>query len=139
MALPFAFLLEAGMKVLDRVLPDPKAKAEAQMKLLELQQSGALKELDAELQLAVGQLEVNKVEAAAPDVFRGGWRPFIGWVCGTALAFQFVVRPFLLWLAPAIGLPAGMPELDMGDLMTVLLGMLGLGGMRTFERVKGKA
>jgi hypothetical protein len=138
MAVPFAAILDVGLKVLDRVLPDPKAKAEAQMKLLELQQAGALKELDAEMQLALGQLEVNKAEAAAPDAFRGGWRPFIGWVCGTALAFQFVVRPFLMWLAPAIGLPAGMPELDMGDLMTVLLGMLGLGGLRTFERVKGK-
>lgn len=138
MAVPFALILDAGMKVLDRVLPDPKAKAEAQMKLLELQQAGALKELDAELSLAVGQLEVNKVEAAAPDAFRGGWRPFIGWVCGVALGFQFVIRPILMWLGPAVGLPPGMPELDMGDLMTVLLGMLGLGGLRTFERVKGK-
>lgn len=139
MALPLALVLDTGLKILDRVLPDPKVKAEAQMRLMEMQNDAIGKELAAELQLAVGQLEVNKVEAAAPDAFRGGWRPFIGWVCGVALGFQFVIRPILMWLAPAIGLPPGMPELDMGDLMTVLLGMLGLGGLRTFERVKGKA
>jgi hypothetical protein len=140
MALPFlGTIIETGLKILDKVIPDPKAKAEAQLKLLELQQAGEFKQMEVEMQLALGQLEVNKAEAQSPDFFRGGWRPAIGWVCALAFFYQFVGRPLLVWLSPVFGLPAGAPELDTGDLMTIALGMLGLGGMRTFERVKGKA
>jgi len=140
MAIPIlGTLIETGLKIIDKVIPDPAAKAAAQLKMMELQQAGEFKQLEAEMQLALGQLKVNEVEAASPDVFRGGWRPAIGWVCAASLAYQFLLRPLLVWLSPALGLPLGAPELDMGDLMTIALGMLGLGGLRTYERVKGKA
>jgi len=123
-------------KVLDKVIPDPAAKAAAVLELSKLQQTGELAVLATEAGLAQGQIDINKIEAATDGIFKGGWRPFMGWVCGAAFAYQFIGRPFLVWLSPALGVPAGPPALDMGDLMTVLMGMLGLGGMRTYERIK---
>ena len=89
-------------------------------------------------ELAKGQLEVNKAEASHRSALVAGWRPFIGWVCGVALAWHFVVSPVIIFLAAwfNVVLPA-LPEFDMGSLMTVLMGMLGLGGLRTFEKSKG--
>jgi len=86
----------------------------------------------------LAQLEVNKAEAASGSVFKGGWRPFIGWVCGIAFAYHFVLQPLALFgvTVAGVSIPA-MPEFDMSSLMTVLMGMLGLGGLRTFEKHKG--
>lgn len=125
--------------MLDKVLPDPQAAAEAKLKALELAQRGDLAALDAEMKLALGQLEVNKAEAASGSLFTAGWRPAVGWICAAGLAYEFLVSPLLPWLlSVALGknLPA-MPDLPMETLMTLLLGMLGLGGLRTIEKVKG--
>ncbi len=131
-------LLSLLPEVLDKVIPD-KAKAdEAKIKLLELAQRGELAVLDADLKLALGQMEINKEEAKT-DMFRGGWRPAAGWVCVLGLGYQFILSPILPWLFNAFGghLPP-MPAIDNETLMTLLGGLLGLGGLRTFERVKGK-
>lgn len=87
---------------------------------------------------AMAQVEVNKAEAQHRSIFVAGWRPFIGWTCGIALAYHFILNPVILFGASVAGfeLP-DLPEFDMNSLMTVLLGMLGLGGMRTFEKAKG--
>ena len=89
-------------------------------------------------ELAKGQIEINKAEAQHKSIFVAGWRPFIGWTCGIALMWHFVLSQFILFFATMFGfsLPA-LPEFDMGSLMTVLMGMLGLGGLRTFEKYKG--
>tara|TARA_S200002703_G_scaffold158166_1_gene167821 strand:- start:1402 stop:1797 length:396 start_codon:yes stop_codon:yes gene_type:complete len=89
-------------------------------------------------ELAKGQLEINKAEAQSRHWFVASWRPFIGWTCGIALMWHFVLSQFILFFASMFGysLPA-LPEFDMGSLMTVLMGMLGLGGLRTFEKYKG--
>ena len=89
-------------------------------------------------ELAMAQIDVNKAEAASGSIFKGGWRPFIGWVCGFAFAYHFILQPVLLFGAAAAGvsLPP-LPEFDMSQMMPVLLGMLGLGGLRTFEKQKG--
>jgi hypothetical protein len=73
-------------------------------------------------------------------VFKGGWRPFIGWVCGSAFAYHFVLQPVIVFVVLAVGvdLPP-LPEFDMTSLMTVLMGMLGLGGLRTYEKKQGIA
>ena len=87
---------------------------------------------------AMAQVEVNKAEAQHRSIFVAGWRPFIGWVCGIALAYHFVLAPFIVFGVAWFG--AEIPELpafDMDSLMTVLLGMLGIGGMRSFEKAKG--
>ncbi len=117
-------------KVIDRAWPDETKKAEALLELEKLRQSG-------ELQQIMGQLDVNKTEAAHPDRFVAGWRPFIGWVCGSALAWHYVGSGLLVWLLALAGKPTIMPTVDLGDLIVILLGMLGLGGLRTAEKVKG--
>jgi hypothetical protein len=97
-------------------------------------------QLAAAVTLVTGQLDVNKAEASNPNLFVSGWRPYIGWVCGSALTYHYIVRPLLPWLCKVMGVDAGeIPPLDMGDLITLLLGMLGLGGLRTFEKTKGVA
>ena len=121
--------------LLEKIIPDPKMAAEAKLKAIELAQNGELAHLDADLKLALGQIEVNKAEAAT-DKFRGGWRPFIGWVCGIGVAIQFVVSPLFTWFSMLIGVPIIFPVLDSSVLMTLLFGMLGLGTLRTTEKLK---
>lgn len=89
-------------------------------------------------QLAMSQIEVNKAEAASGSLFKGGWRPFIGWVCGIAFAYHFIIQPVLIFGTAAAGISMPpLPQFDMSSLMPVLLGMLGLGGLRTYEKKNG--
>lgn len=127
-----AALLGVAEKVIDKVFPDPVKKAEAMLRLKELEQSG-------DLAVIAAQMEVNKVEAAHPNIFVSGWRPFIGWVCGSALAIQLVVGPMLVWGSRLAGKPVDMVVMDVSLLTTMLVGMLGLGGMRTVEKLQGVA
>ena len=131
-------IFDLAGKVFDKLFPNPEEKAKAQLELFKLQQEGAFKELEAELTLATGQMEINKAEAESPDFFRGGWRPFIGWVCGFGLAYQFLLRPILTFiLMVAETKVQTLPSLELDTLMTLLFGILGLGAMRTAERLKG--
>jgi hypothetical protein len=87
---------------------------------------------------AMAQVEVNKAEAQHRSLFVAGWRPFIGWTCGVALAYHFVLNPLIVFGVAWAGVEIPeLPEFDMGSLMTVLMGMLGLGGLRTYEKTKG--
>ena len=134
-----AALIPAIAGIVDKIIPDPQAAADAKLKALELAQKGDLAALDAELRLALGQIEVNKAEATT-DMFRGGWRPAVGWVCVVGLGYQFILQPVLPWLVALFGAQVPpLPAIDNETLMVLLTGMLGLGGLRTFERVKGKA
>jgi|TARA_R100001129_G_scaffold94279_4_gene64189 hypothetical protein len=92
------------------------------------------KELDPNELISI-QTKINEIEAGHRTVFVAGWRPFIGWVCGVALAYNFIIRDLFIWALEPQDVP---PALQMEHLMTVLLGMLGLGGLRTFEKVKDK-
>lgn len=94
-------------------------------------------QLAAALAMLSAQTDTNKAEAASPSTFVAGWRPFVGWVCGSGFAVQFVVGPLVEWLAAVFGHPVKFPQLDLGTMMPLLLGMLGLGGMRTVEKVQG--
>ena len=85
------------------------------------------------------QIEVNKIEAGQTNIFVSGWRPFVGWTCGIALCYHFVLQPFLMFVLLSIGKPMDLPVFDMSTLTTVLMGMLGLGGLRTYEKVKKSA
>ena len=120
--------------LLDKIFPDKTKADEAKLKLMELQQSGALAELKAQTELAQGQLAINQEEAKSPNPFVSGWRPAVGWVCVVALAYEFLARP----VAIGLGYEA-FPDLPMGDLNTLLFGMLGLGALRPVEKVKGVA
>lgn len=124
--------------VLDKVFPDPQAAAEAKVKVMEMAQKGELAALDADLKIALGQIEVNKVEAQSPSLFKSGWRPAVGWTCVFGLVYSFILQPLLVWVSSIVGIPVP-PMLDTGPLMTLLFGLLGLGGFRTYEKIKGVA
>ncbi|MCH2240940.1 MAG: holin family protein [Aquabacterium sp.] len=127
------------MQALDKIIPDPQAAADAKLKAMEMAQRGDLAVLDADLKIALGQIAVNQEEAKT-DLFRGGWRPGAGWVCVFGLAYQALIRPMGPWAFRVLGLDVpDLPEIDTETLTALLFGMLGLGGFRTFERVRGKA
>ena len=99
-------------------------------------------QLQHELETAIhsanlAQIEVNKAEAAHKSIFVAGWRPFVGWVCGVALSYHFILAPLLQFGFALGGIEQELPEFDFSQLSTVLMGMLGLGGLRTFEKMKG--
>ena len=89
-----------------------------------------------ELQLLLAQIDVNKTEAQSTNLFVSGWRPFIGWVCGSAFAWQFVIQPAAVACGAVFGYSLTLPAMDFSNLMPVLMGLLGLGAMRTVEKVK---
>mgnify|MGYP003668126303 FL=1 len=116
--------------ILDKFIPDADEKAKLAHEI------GTLAEKQAHA-ISLAQIAVN-VQEAKGNLFQSSWRPFVGWTCGVAFAYHFVVQPLLLFCIVAFGAP--MPELpvfDMTTLTTVLMGMLGLGGLRTFEKTKG--
>jgi hypothetical protein len=132
-------ILEIGKTLIEKFFPDPQARAAAELELLKMQQSGALQEMATDLQLRLAQLEVNKAEATNPSLFTSGWRPAVGWVCVAALAWQFVGYPIASW-AFSTWLPQVSAPVIVGDyLFELLFGMLGLAGLRSFEKVKGVA
>jgi len=123
----------------DKIIPDPKAAADAKLEVMRLAQTGELAQLNADLQMAQGQMEINKVEAGSSAIFVAGWRPFIGWTCGAAFAFKFIGGPAVFVLSQWVGHPIELPTFDFTEMSTILLGMLGLGGLRSIEKVKGVA
>lgn len=122
--------------LLEKILPDPKAAADAKLKMLELAQQGELAQLTAETQLAQGQIDVNKIEAGSDSLFKSGWRPAAGWTCVGGLFYQLLARPILGWaMTNAYGWSTP-PSLELDTLMTLLFGMLGLGAYRTAEKLR---
>ena len=126
MALGIDCVLEVGLRILDKFVPDPAAKAQAEAELR-----------NSLLAWDQGQQKVNEAEAAHASLFVAGWRPWIGWVCGAALAYQFVLSPLVVWLATAIGHPLPAPPKLDDTLWQLMTGMLGIAGLRTFEKMKG--
>lgn len=115
-------------KFIDRVIPDRNARAQAKEALQEMQTTG-------ELDLLAGQLEVNKIEAAHKSLLVAGWRPMVGWICAAALGYNFVVYQVLKFIViVSMESPPELPVMDTGELMPLLLGMLGLAGYRTLEK-----
>jgi len=118
--------------ILDKFIPDADEKAKLAHEIATLAERQAH-------EIALAQIEVNR-EDAKGNWWQAGWRPFIGWVCGIAFAYHFVLQPFLVFLILAIAWPMPpLPEFEMTALLTVLGGMLGLGTLRTFEKTKGVA
>jgi len=121
--------IEAVGKVLDGLFTSDEERLDKHALLARLAQQPAL-----------AQIELNKIEAAHRSIFVAGWRPFIGWVCGAALAYNFVVRDLLAWLLLNTGTQASLPPaLQMEQLLTIVLSLLGLAGMRSLEKGAGKA
>lgn len=141
MPFPFLALIPVIGELLNKIIPDPAQRAEAQYKMMELAQKGEFKEFDANVQLALAQIEVNKTEAADPGVFKGGWRPAAGWLCvAGGLAYPIVrnLLPWVLQVSGVTGVPP-MPAMDTTEALAMLSSLLGLGAMRMTERMKDKA
>ena len=118
--------------VIDKIWPDKTQKEKDEM-------AQAMLLIQSQVTLAQGQAEVNKIEAASSSTFVAGWRPFIGWACGVALVYQYLLRPLVEAGFALKGLPVpALPGLD-ENLYQLLLGMLGMGAFRTFEKIKGVA
>tara|TARA_Y100000361_G_scaffold24787_1_gene19811 strand:+ start:514 stop:900 length:387 start_codon:yes stop_codon:yes gene_type:complete len=124
MALADSVIGVAG-KVLDKFVEDKdlKAKLEHEMKM-QLHNAN------------LAQVEINKAEATHKSIFVAGWRPACGWICSIALLYHFVIQPIIVFVLSAAGYSYDLPSFDMSSLMTVLMGMLGLGGLRSFEKSK---
>lgn len=125
-------IIGAVKDVVGEVVVDKDKRNEINFKLKELEDR-ANERLHEEL---MGQIEVNKVEAAHQSVFVAGWRPFIGWTGGVGLGWTFVVSPVVEFFSRIFGYTGSMPEVDSAQLMTLILAMLGVGAMRTYEKTK---
>lgn len=124
-------IFQLGQSLLERWFPDPAEKAKAEAEFLQLMQ-------EQELKKVLAQLEVNAKEAASPSAFVAGWRPAVGWCCAAGFLWATIGHPVAAWVGMRYGWPEP-PAIDTEVLMYVLGGMLGLGGLRTFEKIKGAA
>ena len=124
-------LLPSIMDVAGRFLPEDKEKRAAAEREIEAKLTESLANID------LAQLDINKTEAAHRSLFVAGWRPFIGWSCGVALAYTYIVQPILTFGLAQSGYLVDLPAVDISQMMPVLMGMLGLGGLRSWEKVKG--
>lgn len=129
---PVTAIVEAGGKILDKVIPDLNAREKAKEELVKVAK-------DQDFQITMAQLAINKAEAESNSLFKGGWRPFIGWTCGSAFALHFLIFPIINFFLVAFGKPFVSIPFDMATLMAVLMAMLGIGGMRSWEKYKGVA
>ena len=117
--------------LLDKFIPDADEKARIAHELATMSEKHAQA-------LALSQIEVNKAEAASGSLFKGGWRPAVGWVCAIAFAYHFIIKDLIVFGCAVAGVDMPeLPEFDMGTLLTVLGGMLGIGGLRSYEKTKG--
>jgi hypothetical protein len=122
--------------ILDKVLPDKSQSDTAKLELVRLAQTQELAYLDADVKMALAQLDVNKSEAVSGG-FSATWRPAVGWVCVVALAYVYLLHPLLPWVLEVCGVKTPpLPKIDTELLMPLVFGMLGLGGMRSFEKIK---
>lgn len=137
---PITTVLDIGSRLIDKLWPNPTERDAAKLKLLELQQTGELTLLAAETDLAKGQLAVNLEEAKNASVFVSGGRPFVMWVCGAAFAYAAIVDPFARFVAAvAFGYTGVFPVINTDLTMQVLFGILGLGGLRSWDKKNGVA
>jgi hypothetical protein len=123
-------VLSIGSTILDRVIPDVNAREKAKQEL-----EKALSEQD--FQLSLGQIQINQEEAKSENLFKSGWRPSIGWACSLTFILNFVLFPIVNYFLVMFGQQAILIPFDTNTLMTVLGGLLGIGGLRTIEKIKG--
>jgi hypothetical protein len=132
-------IFDLGTSIINKIFPDADARDKAKLAMLELQQQGEFKELELTYKNATEQIAVNTEEAKSQSLFVAGWRPAAGWVCVMGLLYSVFIRPMISWLATIASFSAVPPVIDNVMLMQLLFGMLGLGALRTAERLKGKA
>ena len=130
---PLTAILNVGNTLIDRLIPDKTAAAAAKAQLVQMQVAGDLDQIK-------GQLSVDQTEAGSQSIFVAGWRPFVGWACGAAFCYVYILQPMVQFALVACKVNfdlSKIPSLDIADMMPVLLGMLGLGAMRSYDKVNG--
>ena len=137
---PITALLDFGSKVIERIFPDPSQAAQAKLELFKMQQSGELAAMAAEVSIQTAQIKVNEESAKSSSLWVSGARPFILWGCGFAMLYAAMFEPIMRFVAVVCFAYAGnFPALDTTLTTQVLLGLLGLSGMRTLDKIKGVA
>ena len=137
MAPLIAPVVNTVLEVINKLVPDKQKAAEMQLEATRMILENEGRVLAADSAIATGQIDVNRQEAASESLFVSGWRPAIGWVCAAAFGGQFLVAPLTQYVLILLGKPVPpMPQMEWDTLMPVLLGILGLGGFRTYEKVK---
>ena len=131
---PLTAAFDIGKSIISRVWPDPSDQAKQLFKLEELKQKGDLAQLNAMVASLQGQLRINAVEAAHKSIFVAGWRPFIGWVGGVSLAYAGILEPLMRFIATVAGYKGDFPLIETASTITILMGMLGIGGMRSYDK-----
>lgn len=132
-------LIPAISALLDKLIPDPAARENAHLALTQAENAAALQQFQLAVQADAAQTAIDQQDAQSKNLFVAGWRPFIGWVCGVAFAYHFIGQPIITYIMAACGHTFPLPAFDMQELSTVLMGMLGLGGLRTIEKIKNVA
>jgi hypothetical protein len=131
-------VIEAASKALDRIFPDPNQAAAAKLELLKMQQAGELRQLDADVQLALQQMQINMIEASSTNPWASGWRPAAGWAGVAGMAYTAILQPLLAWGSAVKGWPIP-PDVGSEELWAVLFGLLGLGTLRSYDKTRGTA
>lgn len=135
---PVTAALELGTSLVKRLFKDPAQQAAHELELQKLAQEGQIEKMNGKIKLMLGQLEINKTEAQHKSIFVAGWRPAVGWVCVSILAFNFIGVYLLELAASVLNSSAEIPErMDMSELWPVLLGMLGIGAQRSYDKKQG--
>jgi hypothetical protein len=130
---PISAALDIGGKLIDRLWPDPTQAAAAKLELLKMQQEG-------DLAAMVAQTDINKIEAGSSSIFVSGWRPFVGWVCGASLVYAAIIEPLARFIAKVFFAYGGeFPVIDTTLTLQILLGLLGMAGLRSWDKKNGVA
>jgi hypothetical protein len=130
---PISAALDIGGKLIDRLWPDPTQAAQAKLELLKMQQEG-------DLAVMVAQTDINKIEAGSSSIFVSGWRPFVGWVCGASLVYAAIIEPLARFIAKVFFAYGGeFPVIDTTLTLQILLGLLGMAGLRSWDKKNGTA
>jgi len=128
---PITAGIDLVTKVIDKIFPDKTANDAAKAELLKMQMQGDLAQL-------AGQLDINKVEAGSSNLLVSGWRPCSGWICNIGLLYTFLLQPLLAWLSTIVTIPVP-PAIDTNTLLVLLGSLLGIGSLRTVDKIKGVA
>ena len=138
---PISAAFDIGKSAIERIWPDPIKQAQELVKLEELRTSGDLAQLNAHVQLMMGQISINLEEAKSESLFKSGWRPSIGWIGSISMGYQFVLYPIFIWIWSILQLKGTIPTdvspppiLDTDALFVIITGMLGIGVMRSADK-----
>ncbi len=130
-------LIPSVISIINKVIPDKSAAAKIQGEIMLMQAKGELSSIENEFNIAIRQLDANVEEAKSDSLFKSGWRPFVGWACSFSFILIFCLFPMIEMSFALFGKAVAMPKLDLSVAINLLMGLLGMGALRSYERIKG--